>query len=805
MTADLTGDKAKATAKTTSAELSPATSESETLSAKNRDLDFSTTEAQSPSRTDSDDNLAVVEEEAHDDPEIAQLPLIVRQLVSLEDDPTLPTITFRYFVLCIVFVVPGAFLSQMSHYRTTQAPYSVFFVQIACHYLGHFLADRLPAWQIKLPFGYGFNLNPAPWSIKEHVLVTLTAASGATYNLGYTPISMAELFYDTKIDPAVSIFFMLAIVWVGYAIAAVARSLLLWEPDYVWPQALMQTTLFETFRKQDRHSKLAKRQMVVFFSCLIGLTLWQFLPEYIFPFTSSLAFLCWVAPKNPVANFIGSGLGGMGFMNLSLDWSNMNWNGSSILITPFWTQTILFLAFAFNCWVLLPAAKWGNLGSYKHGLMSNSLLTANGTKYPTLKIVNNDFSLNMTAYEEYGPVYMGLQNIWATFFSYAKLPSSFVWMATFGGPAILSSFRKNMASRKARKEANKNRSSGGSDADAQTSIHHQYTDRLNILQRSYKEVPESWYIALFLAGFVVLIAITASGHLFIPTWTVVVGLATGFVLVVPLGYLYAISNYQVAIGDFNELIYGYMVHTSAGAGHHHPCGPSVYGAIAGDAWYRAQYMLQDQRIGHYMHIPPRTVFFSQIFGSVLGVPINYGVIRWVLNTKFEYLTGAIKDPLNQWTGQSITSANTLGVQYAVIGPTRMFSQQIFRPLPYAFLFGAGMPLVMYALYRAFPKSKLKFHLWNTTIFFSGMAVFYGNVSTGYFSAFIGGFIAMYWIFRHHFKIWKRYNYIVAAALDAAFNLNMLLIFLFFGSGKQIKMPHWWGNNSSSVERCFALD
>ena len=116
----------------------------------------------------------------------------------------------------------------------------------------------------------------------------------------------------------------------------------------------------------------------------------------------------------------------MGLMNLSLDWSNINWNGFSILITPFWTQVVLFLAFAFNCWILLPAAKWDNLGSYKHGLMSNSLLTANGTKYLTLSIMNKDFSLNETVYEEIGPAYMGLQNIWATFFHYAKLPSAFV-------------------------------------------------------------------------------------------------------------------------------------------------------------------------------------------------------------------------------------------------------------------------------------------------------------------------------------------------------------------------------------------
>jgi hypothetical protein len=33
-------------------------------------------------------------------------------------------------------------------------------------------------------------------------------------------------------------------------------------------------------------------------------------------------------------------------------------------------------------------------------------------------------------------------------------------------------------------------------------------------------------------------------------------------------------------------------------------------------------MLQDQKIGHYMHIPLRDLFFSQIFGELIGVLIN---------------------------------------------------------------------------------------------------------------------------------------------------------------------------------------
>lgn len=114
----------------------------------------------------------------------------------------------------------------------------------------------------------------------------------------------------------------------------------------------------------------------------------------------------------------------------------------------------------------------------------------------------------------------------------------------------------------------------------------------------------------------------------------------------------------------NELLYGLMV--NAVGGHKNPAGASVYGSIAGNAWYRAQYNLQDMKIGHYMHIPPKAVFFSQVFGSFLGIPINYAVVRWVLDTKFDYLTGAVEDPTHQWTAQSLASNLTMGVQYVLI-------------------------------------------------------------------------------------------------------------------------------------------
>jgi len=313
----------------------------------------------------------------NDDPLLKDLPWHVRRVVSLDDDPTLPTITFRYFLLSFLFVIPGAFLSQMSYFRTTSAPYSIFFVQIGSNYLGQWLAAVLPAWRISIPFtNIGFSLNPGPFSVKEHVLVVICAASGATYNLAYSSISIAELWFDYKVHPTVSIVFMWTVVWIGYSYAAFARSFLVYDPQYPWFQALCQSALFETQKRQRNNpTPTSRRQMIVFFVALFGVFIWQFLPAFVFPMVSSLAVLCWIAPNNATANFIGSGLGGMGFLNLSLDWSNIGHLGNmgSLFLTPWWTQVIVFVAFVLNCWVLIPASKWGGMTEWNHKLMSNRL------------------------------------------------------------------------------------------------------------------------------------------------------------------------------------------------------------------------------------------------------------------------------------------------------------------------------------------------------------------------------------------------------------------------------------------------
>lgn len=700
----------------------------------------------------------------------------VRETVQLTDDPTIPVITFRFFVLATVFVIPGAFIDTVNQFRTTLAPYSILFVQIVVHWAGELMARHIPARKV----GWGrclFSLNPGPWSVKETAIVTIAAKSGACGNLGTYTLTMVEVYFGSRVPAAAAIGFMLAIVFVGYSYAAIARHMVSFDPQFPWPLALMQTALFrsqdggnveneehETKSNTSSFSFRASSQMSAFFVAVIGICAWQMLPEYFFPMTSSVAVLCYLAPHSKNVNFIGLGLGGMGVLNFSFDWANIT---SQILLYPYWLQVVQFVGFALSAWVLIPVVKWSLWVEYKHGLMSNRLFTADGSFYPTEKLITPAGTFNASAYAHYGHVHLGAQRAWNIFFDYAAYVSGVVWVVVFGWDH----FRRSFSARP------------------------QFHDRLNILNRAYAEVPWWYYAVMFALSLAVLAAIYVSGYLFIPWWTCVVALVVGLIIVSPLIWLYALANFQLPIGTFNELFYGWLVQDLP---HKHPAGSAFFSCIAGDAWYRAQHHLELMKLGFYNHLPPRLVFFAQVYGELVGVPINFASFRWVIAFKGDYLTGTATDPLHQWTAQALVSTHSNAIQYVVLGPARLFSNYPF--LPYGFVVGLVAPVAMYALHRRFPRAR--FNLWNTTVFFSTMSRFYGNISTGYLSKFIGATVSHLYVVRHYSDMWRRYHFLAAAALDTGYSLSLSAIFTATAWGWTA--PAWFGNDPRNVERCFAL-
>ncbi|TEA16818.1 Oligopeptide transporter 2 [Colletotrichum sidae] len=644
--------------------------------------------------------------------EFANIPELVRTVVGFEDDPSLPVLTFRSLLLSALFCTIGSIVSQLSYFRTTTAPFPVFFVILASAPLGRLLASVLPDYTVRLG-RFSFSLNPGPFSIKEHAIIGIAANAGSQGQWATFLPTNAALYYGITMHPAVALFFGWGSSLLGFAFAAMVRKILIDDPEFIFPLSLQQVTLYRSMQ----------------------------------------------------------GRGGIGLFNITLNWSNIT---STVITYPYSVQVTIFVGFVITTWILIPVAYFGNLwGSPTYNIMSNGVFQKNGSSYPFESLIYTDDSgvqhVNETAYHEVGLAYSGAQYTWEIFMWYASYVSSFVWCGLFLGPKIA----KIWKARKAEGE------------------YHQ--DRLSRIIQQYPSLTLWEWGILTALPIGILLVIVATKSIWMPTWTYFVALGFGAAAMLPMSLVYAMSGYSIKVGFFNELIYG--------CSSRHPLGQLAYRIISGNVWYDARIVLEDQKIGHYLHLPPRDVIGIQIIANMLALPINYGVMRWVIASKFDYVSGKIADPQGQWTGQEFKSYNTAGIQYALVGPKKLFASSFFKPVLYGFPAGAVGPLVIWFLHKKFPKAR--FDLWNSTIFFASAATFHGNLSTGPFTTFLVGTFFNFYLYRYRRAFWNKWAYISGAALDTGFNANLLFIFVFLGTTGAV-MVNWWGNNADNIERCFAL-
>ncbi|KAF7342334.1 OPT oligopeptide transporter [Mycena venus] len=313
----------------------------------------------------------------------------------------------------------------------------------------------------------------------------------------------------------------------------------------------------------------------------------------------------------PLHCFLGSGIGGIGILNITLDWSNIT---STVITYPYSVQVIVFVSFVITYDLDLGPRSvfWESLGKsdIQGGLDSPvprqhheyGLFTKNGSSYPfnkILSVVDGQEVFNETIYNEVGLAYAGAQYMWEIFW-YASYISAFVWFGLFVEPKLVNIYKARRASR---------------------SVH---TDRLTkIIQANYKDITLYEWLAMFTIPFIILLVVVIKGGIYMPLFTYLIGLAFGGAATLPMTSIYVLSGLMLKVGLFNELIYGYMIRI-------------IY------------------------TFPPRAVIGIQIMAAFVGLPVNYGVMRWILYSKYDYLTGIKADPMGEWTAQNFKSYNTAG-------------------------------------------------------------------------------------------------------------------------------------------------
>ncbi|XP_004309550.1 PREDICTED: oligopeptide transporter 7 [Fragaria vesca subsp. vesca] len=674
------------------------------------------------------------------------------------DDPSLPVLTFRMWVLGTLSCVLLSFLNQFFWYRTEPLSITAISAQIAVVPLGQLMAANITTRVFFKGTRWEFTLNPGPFNVKEHVLITIFANSGAGTVYAIHIVTVVKVFYKQHITFFVSLLVILTTQVLGFGWAGIFRRYLVEPAAMWWPANLVQVSLFRALHEREERPKGGVTRTQFFLIAFMCSFAYYVFPGYLFTMLTSLSWICWIFPSSVLAQQIGSGLYGLGLGAVGLDWSTISSYLGSPLASPWFATANVAAGFVFVMYVLTPICYWLNLYKAKtFPIFSDELFTEDGQEYDITAIIDSNFHLNITAYEEEGPLYI------STFFAmtygvgFAALTATVVHVALFHGREIWEQSKSSFKEKR-------------------MDIH------TRLMQR-YNPVPEWWFVAILLTNIALTIFTCEyyNDQLQLPWWGVLLACAIAILFTLPIGIITAITNQTPGLNIITEYIIGYI----------YPGYPvanmcfKVYGYIS---MTQAITFLQDFKLGHYMKIPPRTMFMAQVVGTLIAAFVYLCTAWWLMET----IPGICTDTTSVWTCPMDTVFYDASVLWGLIGPRRIFGDLgTYAAVNWFFLAGAIAPVLVWLAAKAFPQQEW-IRLINMPVLIGATGSMPPATAVNYTSWIILGFLSGFVVYRYRPDWWRRHNYVLSGALDAG--LAFMGVLLYFTVGLEEISVDWWGND-----------
>lgn len=702
----------------------------------------------------------------------------VAMVVPENDDPTLPVMTFRVWFLGITSCTVLIFFNTFFTYRTQPLTISAVLMQISVLPIGRFMASVLPNRDISIfggKFG-SFNLNPGPFNIKEHVIITVFANCGVSngggdaYSIG--AITVMKGFYKQNLSFLCALIIVFTSQLLGYGWAGMLRRYLVRPVEMWWPANLAQVSLFRALHETESKSKRGLTRMSFFIIFLFGSFAYYLLPGYLFPILTFFSWVCWVWPASITAQQIGSGYHGLGVGAFTLDWAGISAYHGSPLVTPWFTILNISLGFVIFIYIIVPLCYWkfNTFDARKFPIFSNKLFTSSGHKYDITRILTPQFDLDQDAYNSYGKLYLSPLFALSIGSGFARFTATITQVFLSHGSRIWREARSAVGGRPSVTE--------GEDVHSR-------------LMRSYTEVPQWWYLVLLLGSILVsvLMCLIWRSDVQLPWWGLLLAFGLAWTVTLPVGVIQATTNQQPGFDIIAQFMIGYAL----------PGKPianllfKIYGRIS---TVHALSFLSDLKLGHYMKIPPKCMYTAQLVGTLVAGMFNLSVAWWMLENIEDICDVGGKNPNSPWTCPKYRVTFDASVIWGLIGPRRLFGHDgMYRNLVWLFVSGALLPVPIWLLTKIFPEKRW-IGLINIPVISYGFAGMPPATPTNIATWLFTGTLFNYFIFRYRKQWWQRYNYVLSAALDAG--TAFMAVFIYFALQSTHTDVKWWG---TQIDHC----
>ncbi|KAG6619743.1 oligopeptide transporter 1-like [Carya illinoinensis] len=712
-----------------------------------------------PKRPGPDAHIYEDSDEVNDSP-IEQ----VRLTVSITDDPTLPCLTFRTWVLGITSCAALAFLNQFFGYRQNALYISSVSAQILVLPVGKLMAAYLTDKSVRVPgTKWRFSLNPGPFNLKEHVLITIFANSGSNGVYAVGIITIVKAFYHRRIHPLAAMLLTQSTQLLGYGWAGVFRKFLVDSPYMWWPYNLVQVSLFRALHEVEIRPKGGLTRLQFFLVVLASSFAYYIVPNYLFPSITALSFVCWIWKDSVTAQQIGSGLRGLGVGSFALDWSTVAGFLGSPLATPGSAIINILVGFFITVYILIPIAYWTNSYEAKRfPIFSPHVFNADGGKYDVSVVLNETtFQFNRQGYDGYSKIHLSIFFVYTYGLSFATLAATISHVALFHGRAI---WQQTKVSFK----------------DKFGDVH------TRIMRKNYDPVPQWWFYTLLMVvvGLSLLACEGFGKQLQLPFWGILLAILLALSFTLPVAVITATTNQQPGLNVITELIIGYM----------YPGKPlanvafKTYGTIS---MFQAITFLSDFKLGHYMKIPPKSMFIVQLAGTLVASSVYCGTSWWLI-TSVEHICDPSKLPEGSpWTCPGDDVFYNASIIWGVVGPLRMFGPLgLYSKMNYLFLIGILAPVPVWVFSRLFPEQKWICFI-NMPIIIGGAGGMPPAKAVNYICWGAVGIFFNFFVYRRFKGWWARHNYILSAGLDAGVAFMAILCY-FTLQVRDINGMRWWG-------------
>ena len=722
----------------------------------------------------------------------------VRSVTTPEDDAETPCETIRVYAIGIIFITGSAALNNFFHPRQPAINLGPEVLQLLVYPVGWLAARLLPDWGFTFR-GSRHSLNPGPWSFKEQVfcVIFFDISIGGLYDT-FLVQKLPNFLRQRWVNFGYEILLTLSVSFLGFSYAGLLRRFAVFPVTALWPSVLPTLALSRTLTLPEKRGEVVHgwrwRRYTFFGIAGAAMFFWFFVPNFLFQALRGFNWMTWIAPQNFNLACITGFYGGMGYN----PWATFDYNisGAGKLTTPFFStlQSTGGMALA---GLIIIAMYYKNFywTSYMP-INANGVYDNTGKPYNVASVLDQFDQLSPEKYAKYGPPYYTAYNIFQHGQSYAWNTLVVVYIYIRHWPALKSGF-KGIAKTFLKTD----------------SVYAGHNDAQIRLYRRYKEVPEWWFMVLFVVSFLAGVAAVQAWPTQTPWWAILFCLVFTGICIIPMTFILAQANVTIETTAVLQLISSVMFPRQ-------PQTLLIFAAFGTNNLDASRSYASDVKLGLYARIPPRSLFRGQMLAVLIKCFIFVIMIDWI-TTSFDVGTLCETSNPDHFVCNQAHSVFGNAIEVGMMGAPVVF--KLYPILPWCFLLGGIIGLVWALAETRGPRLKALVHrrchgsslkVWNwivfkpfgylsrinPAVFWSGAHQWGGAANLSYqINGLYLSFFFMYYIKSRYPAWWEKYNYLLEMAFTCGIAISGLVQTLASKFGPApMSAPVWWGNTVSTA-------